>query len=213
MGRRSRQPWHAKGDRGGAGRTSRAADRPRSPSLLGVPYDEVTCGSLLPNRMKRTKKPVNALASPTARRGRAGSAGDDALSHAAAALQRAGFLDATLVLRWREIAGEDIARIAEPVRLTDGPEGGVLTLKCDPGAAVFLQHQTRDLIERLARYLGPGRIARVRLISGEFERPNGVPDHPAIGTGRPVDGPSAPSLSEALERLNQRRKRPRAKTR
>src|SRR5262245_15061041 len=213
MGRRSRQPWHAKGDRGGAGRTSRAADRPRSPSLLGVPYDEVTCGSLLPNRMKRTKKPVNALASPTARRGRAGAAGEDALSHAAAALQRAGFLDATLVLRWREIAGADIARIAEPVRLTEGPEGGVLTLKCDPGAAVFLQHQTRDLLERLKRYLGPGRIARVRLISSELERARTLPDHPALGTPDPEGGSSPASLSEALERLDRRRKRPRPKTR
>ena len=163
--------------------------------------------------MKRSKKSSDAPHSPTARRGRAGPAGEDALSHAAAALQRAGFPDATLVLRWREIAGADIARVAEPLRLTDGPEGGVLTLKCDPGAAVFLQHQTRDLMERLARYLGPGRIARVRLISGEFERPRGPADHPQAGMAESEDGASPASLSQALARLDQRRRRPRSKTR
>jgi hypothetical protein len=163
--------------------------------------------------MKRTKKPGDAYERPTARRGRAGHAGEDALSHAAAALQRAGFPDATLVLRWREIAGADIARIAEPLRLTEGPEGGVLTLKCDPGAAVFLQHQTRDLIQRLARYLGPGRITRVRLISGELERPKGPPDHPDAGVACSADASSPATLSQALERLDQRRRRPRPKTR
>jgi len=163
--------------------------------------------------MKRSKKSSAGPQSPTARRGRAGPAGEDALSHASAALQRAGFPDATLVLRWGEIAGADIARVAEPLRLSEGPEGGVLTLKCDPGAAVFLQHQTRDLMEQLARYLGPGRIARVRLISAEFEHPEGLADHPELGMTGVADTSPPPSLSHALERLDQRRRRPRSKTR
>jgi len=68
-------------------------------------------------------------------------------------------------------------------------------------------------MERLARYLGPGRIARVRLISGEFERPRGPADHPQAGTTESEDGASPASLSQALERLDQRRRRPRSKTR
>jgi hypothetical protein len=159
---------------------------------------------------KRREPPDSSSA---ARRGRAGPAGEDALGHASAALHRAGFLDATLVLRWREIAGADIARIAEPLRLTEGPEGAVLTLKCEAGAAVFLQHQTRDLLERLSSYLGRGRIARVRLVSGELERDGGPPAHPGAGaTG--ADEPASPlSLSRALERLEHRRKRAKPKTR
>ncbi len=149
----------------------------------------------------------------TARRGRAGPAGQDALNHATAALQRAGFPDATLVLRWREIVGDDIARIAEPLKLTEGPEGGVLSLKCDPGAAVFLQHQTRDLLERLAAYLGPSRIARIRLVPGELERHDGPPDHPAAGAPVADEGPRPATLSQALERLEHRRSRARPKTR
>jgi hypothetical protein len=164
--------------------------------------------------MKRNNKRNEPAAdSSTARRGRAGPAGQDALNHATAALQRAGFPDATLVLRWREIAGADIARIAEPLKLTEGPEGGVLTLKCEAGAAVFLQHQTRELQQRLATYLGPGRIARIRLIPGELERAQGLPDHPSTGVPSPDEPPHPPSLPEALERLDRRCVRARAKTR
>ena len=164
--------------------------------------------------MKRTKKRSNPPANPSvARRGRAGAAGQDALNHATAALQRAGFPDATLVLRWREIVGDDIARIAEPLRLSEGPEGAVLTLKCEAGAAVFLQHQTRDLLERLATYLGPSRIARVRLVPGELARQEGPPDHPAAGARIAPESPSPATLSQALERLEHRRGRGRTKTR
>ena len=164
--------------------------------------------------MKRTNKRNEPRDGPSkARRGWAGPAGNDALGHAAAALQRAGFLDATLVLRWREIAGADIARIAEPVRLTEGPDGAVLTLKCDTGAAVFLQHQTRDLQDRLARYLGPGRITRVRLISAETKRNESLADHPAAGSPRTEDVSAPLTLPEALERLERRRSRAKTKTR
>lgn len=164
--------------------------------------------------MKRTNKRNEPTDGPSiARRGRAGHAGEDALGHASAALQRAGFPDATLVLRWREIAGADVARIAEPVRLTEGPEGGVLTLKCEAGAAVFLQHQTRELQQRLERYLGPGRIARIRLIPGELERSGGLPDHPATGMPSPDEPADRPSLDQALEQLDRRRNRVRRKTR
>src|SRR5262245_26181651 len=112
--------------------------------------------------MKRTREPRQAPADTYApRRGRSSPAGEDILGHAASAFRRAGFVDATLVLRWREIAGDDIARIAEPVKLTEEPHGAVLTLKCEPGAAVFVQHQTRELLQRLATYLGPSRVTRL----------------------------------------------------
>lgn len=164
--------------------------------------------------MKRTNKRSEPReGSSTARRGWAGHGGEDALGHASAALQRAGFSDATLVLRWREIAGEDIARIAEPVKLTEGPEGGVLTLKCEAGATVFLQHQTRELQQRLSTYLGSGRIGRIRLIPGELERSQGLPDHPSTGVAGPEDPHGPLSLPEALERLNRRRARAKTKTR
>lgn len=156
--------------------------------------------------MKRNRTDSQApIGTSGLRRGWAGSAGKDALDLASAALGRAGFRDGTLVLRWSEIAGADIAQLARPVKLTDGPEGAVLTLKCEAGSAVFLQHQTRELLERLASYLGAGRIARLRFVSGELERPSEPPDHPVLRVPGPGEMAGPQTLPEALARLERRR--------
>jgi hypothetical protein len=126
------------------------------------------------------------------------------LGEAGHAFARAGFADATLLLRWTAIAGAEIARIARPVRWQDGPEGATLTLKCEAGAIVFLQHQTRELTERLNAYLGRGRINRLKLVAGKLERKPEVPPHPAPSTGWVAETPDLPG---ALERLAGARKR------
>jgi hypothetical protein len=155
------------------------------------------------------KRSTSQEALTSARRGRVATASDDALRHAAAALARAGFSDANLVLRWAEIAGTDVARIARPVKLQDGQAGGLLTVACDPGAIVFLQHETRGLIERLNRYLGTGRIARLKLVAARPDPLAEPPPHPYRGR-RPIaeslndSGPKC-RLLEALERLGQSR--------
>jgi hypothetical protein len=83
-----------------------------------------------------------------------------------AALARAGFRDATLVLRWDEIAGPELARIARPLKWSEGPSGGTLTLKAEPGAALFLQHETRALCERINTYLGRQAVTKLRFAQG-----------------------------------------------
>jgi hypothetical protein len=160
------------------------------------------------------KDPQVVFQSGTARRGRARAAGQDALNHAAAALAKAGFSDPTLVLNWREIAGTDMARIAQPVRLSEGPDGAVLTLRCEAGAAVFLQHQTRALLERINGYLGASRIARLRLVAGELTRSSEPMDHPGRSpNGKAEEFPSGDKLplSEALSRLARSRSSDRPK--
>jgi hypothetical protein len=96
---------------------------------------------------------------PPQRRARAEAVGRDASIAARAAFVRAGFLDPTLVLRWNEIAGRETARIARPLRLSEGPSGGVLTLRAEPAAALFLQHESRALCERLSRPSGGQQTA------------------------------------------------------
>ena len=133
---------------------------------------------------------------PRPRQARA--AGEGLLGEAKGAFAHAGFRDATLLIRWSEIVGPHIARIALPQKWQDGPEGAVLTLKCEPGAAVLLQHQTRMLIERLNTYLGQGRIIRLKLVPGRVTERADPPKHP-----RPEAQAGAESLSleEALTRL------------
>jgi len=125
---------------------------------------------------------------------------------AAEAFRRAGFTDPTLVLRWSEIVGPEIARFAEPFKLSDGPSGGVLTLRAEPAASVFLQHQTRSLCERINAFLGRPAIAKLRFVTGavsappEPRRPSKPPAEPPRGD--PATGFVGPDpLKSALVNL------------
>ena len=144
------------------------------------------------------RKTAQETSGTTPRHGWARAAGEGVLGEARVAFARAGFTDATLLIRWPEIVGPQIARIALPQRWQDGPEGAVLTLKCEAGAAVLLQHQTRMLIERLNTYLGRGRIKRLKLVPGRLTPRAEPPGHP-----RPEAqaSPDSRSLGEALARL------------
>src|SRR5262249_31425779 len=88
------------------------------------------------------------------RRGRAAPVSGDAGVTAAGAFHRMGFSDPSLVLRWREIAGPEVARLCQPLRFSEGAGGGTLTLKALPGAALFLGHESRALTARINGYLG-----------------------------------------------------------
>jgi|SRR5579871_916469 len=101
-----------------------------------------------------------------ARRGRAALLNADAHQAARTAFTRAGFADPTLVLHWDAIVGPDVARLARPIRLTEGPEGGTLSIKVQPGAALFLQHETRSLMARINAFLGRPAVARLRISQG-----------------------------------------------
>ncbi|MBS0273070.1 MAG: DUF721 domain-containing protein [Proteobacteria bacterium] len=101
-----------------------------------------------------------------ARRNRSEPVAREAGNLGAAALARMGFRDPTLVLRWNDIAGKDIARIARPMKFSEGAHGGTLTLRAEPGAALFLQHETRQLCERINAYLGRAAVTKLRFVQG-----------------------------------------------
>ena len=108
---------------------------------------------------------------PIKRRARAEPVGRDVSLAARAAFAHAGFSDPTLIMRWGEIAGSDTARLAQPLRLTQGPSGGVLTLKSEPAAALFLQHESRQLCERINAFLGRTAVTKLRFVQGVLLRP------------------------------------------
>jgi hypothetical protein len=103
---------------------------------------------------------------PPLRRNRTEPVARELSAAAATAFARAGFSDPTLVLRWEEIAGAEVARIARPLRLSESASGGVLTLKAEPAASLFLQHETRTLCDRINAYLGRPAISRLRFVQG-----------------------------------------------
>jgi hypothetical protein len=109
------------------------------------------------------------------RRGRAAAIGRDAGQSGGAAFARMGFSDPALVLRWPEIAGPEVARLCQPLRFSEGPNGGTLTLKALPGAALFLGHETRPLTARINQFLGRPAVARLKFVQGAFRPPPAPP--------------------------------------
>ncbi len=156
------------------------------------------------------RAPEKEQAEPPARHNRPTVVGADARFTGAAAFARAGFSDPTLVLRWREIAGPEVARLAQPLKLTDGPSGGTLTLRAAPGAALFLAHDKRALCERINAYLGRAAITQIKFSQGALAMRPPVPN-PAKPAGPlpPADpslryqGPEG--LAKALQALARRR--------
>jgi hypothetical protein len=161
--------------------------------------------------MAESSKDRQPPESPPVRRRWATAIGTEATLTGLGAFARAGFSDPTLVLRWGEIAGAETARLATPIRLTRGPSGGVLTLKAEPGAALFLQHDSRSLCERINAYLGRPEVVRLRFVQGgilrrtikEREKPRTgpVPDADPATTYQGPEG-----LREALLRLARSRR-------
>lgn len=162
--------------------------------------------------VKKARMQVAPKAVP--RRGWAKPLASDATKLTDSALRRAGFPDPSLVFRWAEIAGPETAKIAQPVRCRRGPEGMVLTLKCEPGASVFLQHETRTLIDRLNAFLGAGAISRIRVVPGTLTLVKDVSKHPIPSLPAPIKSSGGKPLSNALDHLEKLRKNlPRRPTR
>lgn len=111
----------------------------------------------------------------------------------ASAFARAGFADPTLVLRWAEIVGADIARIARPIRLSQGTNGGILTIKSEPAASTFLQHESRMLCERINTYLGHRAVAKLRFLQGPLAESQ--PFRPLRKSGGGAMPPDEPALT------------------
>ena len=147
---------------------------------------------------------------PPARRNRADAVARDASNVGYNAFARAGFADPTLVLRWDEIAGPEVAALARPIKLS----GDVLTLKAEPAASLFLQHESRALCGRINAWLGRPAIARLRFVQGPLaHRPRMPPKRPPkgrAGPGDPVHNFQGPEgLKDALLNLAGARLRPR----
>ena len=130
------------------------------------------------------------------------AAGERIVDHASAIFLRAGFKDPGFLLHWPAIAGAHIARLAQPVKWQESAAGAVVTLRCEPGAAVLLQHETRALVEKCNAYLGSGRIARLKLVPGALPVKSEMPSHPAPES---APRPDKIDLAEALERLRRLR--------
>ena len=117
-----------------------------------------------------------------------------------AAFRRFGFVQSSIVSRWREIVGPRYADVCVPesLRFPVGKKSdGVLTLMIDGAHAPMLQHVTPALLERVNRFFGYAAVARITLKRGTMPVPE--PRRPAPSGLRPVPRELGDSLREIID--------------
>jgi len=127
--------------------------------------------------------------------------------------RRRGFATAELIAAWPEIVGGRWAECTAPEKIVwpRKEDGGpaVLTVKVDGPAAVFVQHEAGQILERVNAFLGYGAVGRLRIVQGPVVNsgPRAKPADPTLAADREAElgtrvarvdeGP----LKQALERL------------
>jgi hypothetical protein len=99
--------------------------------------------------------------------------------------------------RWVEIVGERLARVTRPQKLTKGRgnAGGTLELRVAGPAALLVQHQSADIIQRVNLFLGAGSVEKLRIAQGPV-KPRSAAGAMAGPRGRAVL-PPLPASTEA----------------
>ncbi len=102
-----------------------------------------------------------------------------------------------LKLLWRDIVGEQLAKVCEPEKIgaSGKGKGRVLTVKCIPAASTMVQHQTETIRQRVGTSLG-GDIREVRIIQGPLTR-GGTPALPK--RKRPLTPEEQERLAHSVE--------------
>jgi hypothetical protein len=105
--------------------------------------------------------------------------------------------------RWREIVGDQLARVTRPQKLTKGRggAGGTLELRVAGPAALLVQHQSEDILQRVNLFLGPGAVDKLRIAQGPV-KPLPVPAASKKGARRkfqPLDAAAEAELARSVE--------------
>lgn len=100
--------------------------------------------------------------------------------------------------RWAEIVGDRLARVTRPQKLSKGRggAGGVLELRVAGPAALLVQHQSEDILQRVNLFLGPGSVEKLRIAQGPVKPPASLP---AVARTRPKVPPLAAGEEAALK--------------
>jgi len=96
-----------------------------------------------------------------------------------------GFAARELVTRWPEIAGNDIAAFAEPLKMqwprpVEGQpqEPATLVLRVEGPMALEIQHRSDVILERVNRFFGWHAVGRIALRQAPLSRRNRRPAPP-----------------------------------
>lgn len=131
-------------------------------------------------------------------------------------LRRRAGMSVALIQSWEEIAGRRLAAASRPEKIAwprragdDDPfEPATLVVACQGMAALQLQHESGELVERVNAFLGYPAIARVKIVQKPVGAGEAVPSEPPAPTeaekrqvAETVAGVEDEGLRAALERL------------
>ncbi len=128
-----------------------------------------------------------------------------------AAFRRFGFVQSSVVSRWKEIVGERYAGVSAPesIRFPTGKRSsGVLTLVVEGAHAPMMQHVVPVIVERVNRFFGYQAVERVQFKQGVVKLakakprvapPSLRPIPPELGDS--LRGIADPELRACLEAL------------
>lgn len=107
--------------------------------------------------------------------------------------ERFGRGASTLEPRWREIVGDRLARVTQPIKLTRGKtgQGATLELRVAGPAALLVQHQSAEILAQVNLFLGEGAVERLRISQG--------PVRGLVTPGAPGRRPVRPPLPAEAE--------------
>jgi hypothetical protein len=86
-----------------------------------------------------------------------------------AAFRRFGFVQSSIVSRWKEIVGDRYAKVSSPesIRFPPGKRSaGVLTLIVEGAHAPMMQHVAPVIVERVNRFFGYQAVEKVHIRQG-----------------------------------------------
>jgi len=127
------------------------------------------------------------------------AAGDLLANIGGQSFKRFGFVQSSIVSRWKEIVGDRYARVSSPesIRFPTGRKGGgALTLLVDGAHAPLIQHLAPMIMERVNRFFGYEAINRVVFRQG---RPATDPPRPVRPELRPVPKELGDGLREIAD--------------
>ena len=91
-----------------------------------------------------------------------------------AAFRRFGFVQSSIVSRWREIVGDRYAKVSSPesIRFPPGKRSaGILTLVVEGPHAPMMQHVAPVIVERVNLFFGYEAVERVQFRQGVVRSP------------------------------------------
>ena len=118
------------------------------------------------------------------------------------AFARQGFAARELVTRWPEIAGNDIAAFAEPLKMQwprpvqgQPQEPATLVLRVEGPMALEIQHRSDVILERVNRFFGWHAVGRIALRQAPLSRRNRRP------ASQPPDPAAVKNVAETLSAI------------